>query len=77
VPLTQVSAEDEPGLIAKVRALGPDARVLIVGHSNTLPSILRALGHRKEHKIASGEYDNLFVVVPNSRPEPAVLQLRF
>ena len=37
--------------------------VLVVGHSNTLPAILKALAG-VDVAIADNEYDNLFVVVP-------------
>lgn len=41
--------------------------VLVVGHSNTVPAILRALGVAEVPAIADPEYDNLFIVtVPDS-----------
>jgi broad specificity phosphatase PhoE len=42
--------------------------VLVVGHSNTIPDLLKALGCPGDLKIAPDEYDNLFVVVPRKRP---------
>jgi phosphohistidine phosphatase SixA len=68
-------ADDTPTLMAKVRALGPKARVLIAGHSDTVPKILAALGYATPVTIAKGEFDNLFVVIP--RKPPLVLRLRF
>ena len=41
--------------------------VLVVGHSNTIPDLLKALGCPGELKLAPEEYDNLFVVVPTVR----------
>lgn len=41
--------------------------VLVVGHSNTVPGILRALGVADVPVIADAEYDNLFIAtVPDS-----------
>ena len=37
-------------------------RILVVGHSNTVPRILRGLGVRERVRIADKDYDNLFVV---------------
>lgn len=43
--------------------------VLVVGHSNTVPGILRGLGVADVRDIADMEYDNLFVVtVPETGP---------
>jgi phosphohistidine phosphatase SixA len=72
-------ADDTPGLVAKVRALGPSARVLIAGHSDTVPKILAALGCATPVTIAKGEFDNLFIVMPGQAPgaPPLVLRLRY
>jgi phosphohistidine phosphatase SixA len=50
--------------------------VLIVGHSNTVPELLTALGHDQEVKIPVTEYDNLFLVVPGEK-KPTVVRLKF
>jgi phosphohistidine phosphatase SixA len=71
-------ADDTPGLVAAVRALGPKARVLVAGHSDTIPKILAALGYATPVTIAKGEFDNLFVVVPGpANTPPLVLRLRY
>lgn len=49
--------------------------VLVVGHSNTVPDILKALGHPQPITIGDDEYDNLFVFIPGS--EPQLLRLRY
>jgi hypothetical protein len=66
-----------PDLIARLRALGPDARVLVVGHSDTVPKILSALGSTQLVTIGSDEYDNLFSVLPRAAVTPTVLRLRY
>src|SRR5215467_1782596 len=62
VAVEQVGSKDTALLIAKIK-LHPNDVVLVVGHSNTLPAILKALAG-VEVAIADNEYDNLFVVVP-------------
>ncbi len=63
--------------MARVQAAGPHDRLLIVGHSNTVPEVLRALGIATPVTIADSEYDNLFVVVPTKGEPPVLLRLRF
>ena len=73
VRVTAIPAADVTALVEKVR--GETSNVLIVGHSNTLPKILSALGVTARIDIAENDYDNLFIVL---RGEPArVLRLRY
>jgi len=48
--------------VARVRALPEDAAVLIVGHSNTVPAIARALGYAEAADMPECEYDRLTVL---------------
>jgi len=51
--------------------------VLIVGHSNTVPDLLKRLGIKQAITIADNEYDNLFVVVRRAGGEPTLVRLRY
>jgi broad specificity phosphatase PhoE len=62
VVVEQVASKDTALLIEKIKS-HPNDVVLVVGHSNTLPAILKALAG-VDVSIADNEYDNLFVVVP-------------
>jgi broad specificity phosphatase PhoE len=62
VAVEQVGSTDTALLVAKIKS-HPNDVVLVVGHSNTLPAILKALVG-VDVAIADNEYDNLFVVVP-------------
>ncbi len=77
LPMQQMPAAQTPDLIARLRALGPHARVLVVGHSDTVPRILVALGLTEPGTIALDEYDNLFIVLPRAKAAPTVLRLRY
>ena len=55
----------------------PNAAALVVGHSNTVPQLLSALGVREAIEIGDRDYDNLFVVVPRGSGEPLLLKLRY
>lgn len=71
VPRTEVAA-----LIDKLRTTHPQQRVMVVGHNDTLPDILSALGHPKHIQITPSDYGNVFIVVPNGKKPPAVVRLR-
>ena len=51
--------------------------VLVVGHTNTIPDLLEALGCPGDLKIAPDEYDNLFVVVPRAGGSATLIRLRY
>jgi broad specificity phosphatase PhoE len=62
IAVEQVASTDTALLITKIKA-HPNEVVLVVGHSNTVPAILKALAG-VDMAIADNEYDNLFVIVP-------------
>jgi broad specificity phosphatase PhoE len=51
--------------------------VVVVGHSNTVPTVLQLFGHREPVTIRDDEYDALFVLIPRPGAAPVVLRLRF
>ncbi len=61
-----VPAADEAALLKRVQSHAAGEVVLVVGHSNTVPSIIKALGVREEVTVGEDEYDNLFVVTPQA-----------
>jgi hypothetical protein len=63
------------GLILRVTAA--KANVLVVGHSNTVPDILKRLGIKETITIADTEYDNLFIVVRPAAGDPTLIRMRF
>ena len=71
-----VPARDIDAMLAHVRA-HRGSRVLIVGHSNTVPEIVSRLAGEKVPPIADDEYDNLYVVATPTIGQASVLQLTF
>lgn len=52
---------------ALVRTKYAGGVVLVVGHSNTIPAIVAALGAKEPPPICDGEYDDVFIVtIPES-----------
>jgi len=60
---TVMPSSDTAALVADLKSKHAGDIVLVVGHSNTVPAVIKALGG-PDVTIADDEYDNLFVVVP-------------
>jgi len=60
----------------RLRTQHADDVVLVVGHSDTVPGILSALGVRESVTIADADYDNVFVVIPRGPAAPTLLRLK-
>jgi broad specificity phosphatase PhoE len=71
--IRQFPLRDTAALLAALRKDAANDIVLIIGHSNTVPAILKALGG-SDVAIADDEYDNLFVLVPATG---AMTRIRF
>jgi broad specificity phosphatase PhoE len=55
----------------------PETTALVVGHSNTIPQLIAALGVREKVEIGDRDFDDLFIVVPRGTGEPLLLHLRY
>lgn len=59
-----VKAAETKALVDKINALPKDSVVVVVGHSNTVPEILTALGVKDQVTIRENEFNRVFVVTP-------------
>ncbi len=66
VQIAVVPAKQTSALIAKLKK--ENGNVLVVGHSNTVPEIIKGLGIAAPVTIAENDYDNLFLIMSGSRP---------
>jgi broad specificity phosphatase PhoE len=62
VVVTVAAVADYAKEIAAKVAQHPGETLLVVGHSNTTPDVIRQLGVADAPSIAETEYDNLFIV---------------
>lgn len=69
-----ISAKDRPALIAKLQAAS--GNILVVGHGNTIPDLLKTLGISSPINIAENDYDNLFVFLLDEKPRLLRLHYR-
>ena len=72
-----IPAKETSLLLDRIRAHAKDEVVLVVGHSNTLPEILKGLGHASVVTVREDEFDNLFIVALQTGGAPAVLHLKY
>ena len=70
---TIVPAKDTAALVARLKQA--DGNVLVVGHSNTVPEILKELGASEPITLDESEYDNLFIW--RAGPPPQLIRLHF
>jgi broad specificity phosphatase PhoE len=64
---TMVPANDIIALVQKLRALNGNA--LVVGHGNTIPDLLRALGIAMTVSIPEDDYTEIFAVLVGDAPQ--------
>lgn len=74
---TEVPSGDVDGLLAKLHAVSPRDRVLVVGHSNTIPGILLRLGVTPAITIGDTDYDDLFITMLRKGSLPLFVQLSY
>ncbi len=70
---------DADALAKTLRTKHAGGRVLIVGHSDTIPAILKSLGHAPTIpiKIDDSEFDHMFLAAVSAAGAPAVAHLRY
>ena len=73
ITITKLQADDNAALVEKLRASNGNA--LVVGHSNTIPELIKALGISEPINIDDNDYDNLFEVVLGEKPH--LIRLRY
>lgn len=64
-------------LVERLRTRHASDVVLYVGHSGSIPRILKAYGHAAPVEIGHDEYDGLWVLVPRPGQPPSVVRLKF
>jgi broad specificity phosphatase PhoE len=83
VDVTTYSPRDAAGKLApkllldRLKKDDPSGIVLVVGHQNTVPDLLAALGHAEKLEIGDKQFDDLFVVMPKTGATPTVLWLKY
>ena len=61
-----VAAADAAGLLKQLKAVPKDAVVVVVGHSNTIPALLKALGVKPDVVLKDDQYGRVFLITGDS-----------
>ena len=64
---TVVAAKDTATLVGKLHQLNGNA--LVVGHGDTIPNIVKALGLNSSINIPDADYSELFIVILGDKPQ--------
>lgn len=75
--LVVVPKGDPKLLVERLRKDNASQTVLLVGHTDTLPGLIKALGYPSDIKIEAQDYGNVFIVTPKGEGAPAFLRLRY
>jgi len=68
-----VPSNNSPLLIARLHA--GSGNILVVGHSNTIPEVIRGLGIATPIQIGENDFDNLFLLLRD--PTPRLIRLHY
>jgi broad specificity phosphatase PhoE len=74
---TQVHSDATAEMVDRMKKEHPKDVVLTVGHSNSVPRILKLLGATENIELGDNDYDNLFIVVPAPSGPPTLLRLKY
>lgn len=73
----QLHSDASEELAQRLRTEHAKDVVLVVGHSGSVPKLIKILGHAEPITIGHDEYDGLYVVVPRAGGAPSVLRLSY
>lgn len=73
IAVTPIEPKDTAALVQKIEAA--HGNVLVVGHSNTVPDAIKALGIAEPIQIPDTEFDNLYIVTVGA--QPTLVRLRY
>ncbi len=69
------SNDHEQEIVTAVRALPADSTAVVIGHSDTIGPIIKALTNKVIDPIGENEFDKLFVVsIPTGSPRVTLLK---
>jgi hypothetical protein len=72
-----VDAATSAPIVERIRRDHANDVVLVVGHSNTVPALIKDFGHPDPVTIADDEFDSLFILFPRGTAVPSVLRIRY
>ena len=77
LPVVQVNSKNTADLLAQIRTQHRGQIVLVVGHNNTVPEIIKALGGPDYPPIPETEFDNMYIVTVYRTGKAKVVKLKY
>ena len=77
LPVQQVKVDNMAGLVDQILSNHAGQIVLVVGHSDTVPAIIKELGGGSTPPITQDEYDNLYLVTIYAPDKATVVHLNY
>jgi broad specificity phosphatase PhoE len=78
VPVTGTnSATYHSELASDILAKHRGKTVVVVGHSNTVPALVAALGGRTDITLTESQYDRMYIVVIAEERDPQTISVRY
>ena len=77
LPVKMLDQRNPEAAVKRMQRENADDIVLIVGHADTLPGLLEALGYHRGIRIPSSDYTNLFVVIPHAGKAPSIIRVGY
>ena len=77
IPIKIIEANSTDKLGNEIQDKHKGENILVVGHSNTLPSIIEKLGNIKIQEINENEYNNLFILNISKNDRAKLLSLKY
>lgn len=75
--VTVTDSEKAVDLASELKLKPAETDVLVVGHTDTIPDILKGLGVESPVEIPNADYDNLFIVTPRKDAPPLFHRLKY
>lgn len=75
--VTVMDSEKAADLAAELKLKPAETDVLVVGHTDTIPDILKGLGVESPVEIPKSDFDNLFIVTPRKDAAPLFHRLKY
>ena len=77
LPINQVNSKNTDELLTQIRSQYRGQTVFVVGHNNTVPEIIAALGGPHYPPIPESEFDNLYIVTVYRTGKAKVVKLKY
>lgn len=75
--VTVTDSEKTAELAATLKALPAETDVLVVGHTDTIPDLMKGLGVAEPVSVPDAEFDNLWLVTPRPDHPPLLRRLKY